>query len=131
MALSAKGDKLLVGDEEGKVSLIKLSKSFYDTNNKAEVDNKKNMLNKLFEREQTKEKMLTTVKKIPPPKEGIKPEKLEQIKQQKIKEIEEKYLECTKEFRDEENNQEGQQNEDNQQNEKPKEAEVNENNPEN
>ena len=100
MSLSAKGDKLLVGDEEGKVSLIKLSKSFYDTNNKAEVDNKKNMLNKLFEREQTKEKMLTTVKKVPPPKEGMKPEKIEQIKQQKIKEIEEKYQEYTKEFRE-------------------------------
>ena len=46
---------------------------------------------------------LTTVKKIPPPKEGMKPEKIEQIKQQKIKEIEEKYLEYTKEFREEEN----------------------------
>ena len=122
MSLSAKGDKLLVGDEEGKVSLIKLSKSFYDTSNKAEVDNKKNILNKLFEREQTKEKMLTTVKKIPPPKEGMKPEKIEQIKQQKIKEIEEKYLECTKEFREEENKPE-----ENQQNENKPEEEKQEN----
>ena len=61
---------------------------------------KKNMLNKLFEREQTKEKMFTTVKKVWPQKEGMKPEKIEQIKQQKIKEIEEKYQEYTKEFRE-------------------------------
>jgi len=126
MSLSAKGDKLLVGDEEGKVSLIKLSKSFYDTNNKTEVDNKKNMLNKLFEREQTKEKMLTAGKKIPPPKEGMKPEKIEQIKQQKIKEIEEKYQEYTKEFRESKeenpNPQDGQQ-----PNEAPKEGEAQEN----
>ncbi len=121
MSLSAKGDKLLVGDEEGKVSLIKLSKSFYDTNNKAEVDNKKNMLNKLFEREQTKEKMLTTVKKVPPPKEGMKPEKIEQIKQQKIKEIEEKYLECTKEFRESEENQNQQEEQQKQENENKEE----------
>ena len=44
--------------------------------------------------------MLTTVKKIPPPKEGMKPEKIKQIQEQKIKEIEEKYAEYTKEFRD-------------------------------
>lgn len=100
MALSAKGDKLLVGDEEGKVSLIKLSKSFYVVNDKAEIDAKKNMLNKLFEREQTKEKMLTQVKKVPPPKENIKPEKLEQLQRQRIKEIEDKYMEYTKELMD-------------------------------
>ena len=70
MSLNVKGDKLLVGDEEGKVYLIKLSKSFYDCSNKAEVDNKKNMLNKLFEREQTKEKMLTTTKKMIQKNEG-------------------------------------------------------------
>jgi hypothetical protein len=116
----------LVGDEEGKVSLIKLSKSFYDTNNKTEVDNKKNMLNKLFEREQTKEKMLTAGKKIPPPKEGMKPEKIEQIRKQKIKEIEEKYQEYTKEFR--ESPEENPNPQDAQQaNEPPKEGEAQEN----
>lgn len=98
MALSAKGDKLLVGDEDGKVYLIKLSKSFYVMNDKAEIDAKKNMLNKLFEREQTKEKMLTTVKKIPPPKDIIKPEKLAAQQAAKIREIEEKYINYTKEF---------------------------------
>ena len=103
------------------MSLIKLSKSFYDTNNKTEVDNKKNMLNKLFEREQTKEKMLTTVKKIPPPKEGMKPEKIEQIKKQKIDEIEAKYFEYTKEFRENEENQNQQEVQQNQKNEQPKE----------
>ena len=38
MALSNKGDKLLVGDEEGKVSLVKLSQSFYVANSKEETD---------------------------------------------------------------------------------------------
>ena len=101
MSLNVKGDKLLVGDEEGKVYLIKLSKSFYDCSNKAEVDNKKNMLNKLFEREQTKEKMLTTTKKMIQKNEGTNKDKLEKIKQEKIKEINELYMEYTKEFRDE------------------------------
>ena len=57
-----------------------------------------------------------------PPKEGMKPEKIEQIKQQKIKEIEEKYLECTKEFREEEN-----KNEENPPNENKAEEEKKEN----
>ena len=112
MSLNVKGDKLLVGDEEGKVYLIKLSKSFYDCSNKAEVDNKKNMLNKLFEREQTKEKMLTTTKKMIQKNEGTNKDKLEKIKQEKIKEINELYMEYTKEFRDEienEKNEEQQQ----------------------
>ncbi len=104
MSLNVKGDKLLVGDEDGKVYLIKLSKSFYDCSNKAEVDNKKNMLNKLFEREQTKEKMLTTTKKMIQKNEGVNHEKLEKIKNEKIKEINTLYMEYTKEFRDESGN---------------------------
>ena len=101
MSLNVKGDKLLVGDEDGKVYLIKLSKSFYDCSNKTEVDNKKNMLNKLFEREQTKEKMLTTTKKMIQKNEGTNLEKLEKIKREKIQEIDTLYKEYTKEFRDE------------------------------
>ena len=104
MSLNVKGDKLLVGDEDGVVYLIKLSKSFYDCSNKAEVDNKKNMLNKLFEREQTKEKMLTTTKKMIQKNEATNLEKLEKIKKEKIKEINELYMEYTKEFRDESGN---------------------------
>ena len=69
MALSNKGDKLLVGDEDGKVSLVKLSQSFYVANSKEETDLKKNNLNKLFEREQAREKALTTAKKIQHKKE--------------------------------------------------------------
>ena len=38
---------------------------------KEELDMKKNNLNKFFEREQTKEKVLTTQKKAPPPKENV------------------------------------------------------------
>ena len=98
MALSLKGDKLLVGDEDGKVSLVKLSKSFYVMNDKTDIDNKKNILNKLFEREQTKEKNLTMVKKVPPPKPETKAEKILELQNQKIKEIEDLYMKYTSEF---------------------------------
>ena len=133
MSLNVKGDKLLVGDEDGVVYLIKLSKSFYDCSNKAEVDNKKNMLNKLFEREQTKEKMLTTTKKMIQKNEGTNLEKLEKIKKEKIKEINELYMEYTKEFRDESgnvNNEEEQQQQPPQQEEAQAQAQEQEKVPE-
>ena len=85
MALSNKGDKLLVGDEEGKVSLVKLSQSFYVANSKEETDLKKNNLNKLFEREQAREKALTTAKKIQHKKEQGPSNKQEEMLKQKIK----------------------------------------------
>ena len=92
MSLSSKGDKLLVGDEAGIVSLIKLSKSFYVMADKEELDLKKNNLNKFFEREQTKEKVLTTQKKAPPPKENVNLEKQKAAQDAKIREIEEAYM---------------------------------------
>ena len=92
MSLSTKGDKLLVGDEAGIVSLIKLSKSFYVMADKEELDLKKNNLNKFFEREQTKEKVLTTQKKAPPPKENVNLEKQKAAQDAKIREIEEAYM---------------------------------------
>ena len=92
MSLSSKGDKLLVGDEAGIVSLIKLSKSFYVMTDKEEVDMKKNNLNKFFEREQTKEKVLTTQKKAPPPKENVNLDKQKAAQDAKIREIEEAYM---------------------------------------
>ena len=92
MSLSSKGDKLLVGDEAGIVSLIKLSKSFYVMADKEEVDMKKNNLNKFFEREQTKEKVLTTQKKAPPPKENVNLDKQKAAQDAKIREIEEAYM---------------------------------------
>ena len=92
MSLSSKGDKLLVGDEAGIVSLIKLSKSFYVMADKEELDMKKNNLNKFFEREQTKEKVLTTQKKAPPPKENVNLEKQKAAQDAKIREIEEAYM---------------------------------------
>ena len=92
MTLSLKGDKLLVGDEDGKVSLVKLSQSFYVSNSKEETDAKKNALNKYFEKEQTKEKLFSQVKKAPPKKEVV----INVDKQQKeldlrVKEITEQY----------------------------------------
>ena len=53
---------------------------------------KKNNLNKLFEREQTKEKVLTTQKKMAPPKENVNLEKQKAAEDAKIKEIEESYM---------------------------------------
>ena len=98
MALSNKGDKLLVGDEEGKVSLVKLSQSFYVANSKEETDLKKNNLNKLFEREQAREKALTTAKKIQHKKEQGPSNKQEEMLKQKIKAIEEQYMKYISEF---------------------------------
>ena len=98
MSLSNKGDKLLVGDEEGKVSLVKLSQSFYVANSKEETDAKKNNLNKLFEREQAKEKALTTAKKVQHKKEQAPTNKQEEATKQKIKAIEEQYMKCIAEF---------------------------------
>ena len=98
MSLSSKGDKLLVGDEDGIVSLLKLSKSFYVMVDKEEVDMKKNNLNKLFEREQTKEKVLTTQKKMAPPKENVNLEKQKAAEDAKIKEIEESYMHFVEEL---------------------------------
>lgn len=93
MAISMRGDKLLVGDEEGKVSLVKLSESFYVQPNKDDLEVKKNNLGKFFDNEQAKEKLLTTVKKVPMKKENVvNKEKLEKEKQQRIDDITNEYL---------------------------------------
>jgi hypothetical protein len=87
IALNLKGDKLIAGDEEGKVYLIKLSKSFYNTHNN-EV--KKEYIGKLFERESTREKYLE-VKKKPVKDDSGKQQKLEQQIKEKVAKIEEEY----------------------------------------
>ncbi|MCQ2816553.1 MAG: hypothetical protein MJ252_04715 [archaeon] len=108
MALSSKGDKLLVGDEEGKISMVKLSESFYYQGTKEELDIKKNNLGKFFENEQTREKILTTVKKVIQKKavEG-QAEKEEKARQEKIDQITEKYINETSEITGIKNPEEG------------------------
>lgn len=92
MAISNKGDKLIVGDENGKISLLKLSKSFYTV---SDNDFKKDFLGKMFEREVNREKNIeqNLKKKQAPVKDDSK--KLanqEQTIKDKIKKIEEDYL---------------------------------------
>ena len=55
IAISLKGDKLIVGDENGKISLLKLSKSFYSQD---DIELKKDNLGKMFERELLRERYL-------------------------------------------------------------------------
>jgi hypothetical protein len=90
MALNLRGDRLLVGDEEGKVSLLKLSKSFYSQHDN---ENKKDFINKFFDREANREKNLETLlKKKGPVKEDLKTNKQEIVIKEKIKRIEEEYI---------------------------------------
>jgi len=88
---SIKGDKLIIGDEDGKVYVLKLSKSFYS---KHDDEMKKEYINKLFERELTREKYIDAQNK----KKGgqVKDEtskitKQEQIIKDKIRRIDEEY----------------------------------------
>lgn len=43
MAINLKGDKMIIGDDDGLVSLVKLSKAFYETDN-LEVEKKEILL---------------------------------------------------------------------------------------
>jgi len=95
MAINNKASRLIVGDEEGKISFLKLSKSFYELNDQ---DNKdfKEFVSAMFEREQLREKNIEQMykqKKISAPKdESVKIAKAEQSIREKIKKIEEKYI---------------------------------------
>jgi dynein intermediate chain 2 len=92
IAVNLKGDRLLVGDEEGKVSLVKLSKSFYSQDN---TEYKKDFINKLFDRESAREKMVENIvkKKLNPGKDDqTKQLKMEQMVKERIRRIEEEYL---------------------------------------
>jgi hypothetical protein len=92
IAINTKGDKLLVGDESGKVSVIKLSKSFYVVNDN---EYKKEFLGKLFDRESTREKNIEVIlkkKNLPIKDESAKLTKQEQLIKDKIKNIESLYI---------------------------------------
>lgn len=95
MSLNIKGDRLVVGDEEGKIYLLKLSKSFYVSNDKTEIESKKNSLLKLLEREVTREKAVETILKKKgnlPKDDSQKQAKLDELIRTKIKKIEEEYF---------------------------------------
>lgn len=57
MIINKDGDKILIGDEDGKVSLVKLSKSFYSISSNS-VKAKQAFLNSFLEREVNKEKAI-------------------------------------------------------------------------
>ena len=95
MAISNKGNSLIVGDEDGKISLLKLSKSFYEV---GEQDNKdfKEFVSAMFDRELQREKNIETMYKQkrqnPPKDETVKLAKNEQAVREKIRKIEDKYI---------------------------------------
>jgi hypothetical protein len=86
------GDRLIIGDESGRVYLIELSDSFRSRNDE---ENKKNFLNNYLDREAQREKSIEVLlkrKQIPVKDESVKLLKLEQNIKEKIKRIEERYL---------------------------------------
>ncbi len=88
IALNNKGDKLVVGDEDGKVYLIKLSKSFYSQH---DLDKKKNYINALFERENLREKDLNKKKPVVNKDQTASIQKQEQLVKERIRNIDENY----------------------------------------
>lgn len=91
LSINVKGDKLVVGDEEGKVYLIKLSKSFYSQH---DVENKKDYINKLFERELAREKNIENSLKrkgVPGKDDTAKILRQEQLVKERIRRIDESY----------------------------------------
>ena len=101
MAISNKGNSLIVGDEDGKISFLKLSKSFYEVE---EQDNKdfRDFVSAMFEREQQREKNIELMYKqrkiLVPKDESAKIAKAEQSTREKIKRIEEKYIPFVSEY---------------------------------
>jgi dynein intermediate chain 2 len=87
ISLNNKGNRLLVGDEDGKVHLIKLSESFYSQH---DIENKKESISKFLERENTRERALD-VKKKPLKEDPNKGNKNDQIIKEKISKIEQEY----------------------------------------
>lgn len=87
ISLNNKGDKLIIGDEEGKIFVVKLSKSFYDVSD----THKKEFLEALLEREVLREKNIDAKKKPIVKDESQKLLKLEQNIKEKVKKIDEDY----------------------------------------
>lgn len=92
IAINSTGDRLIIGDESGKVYLLELSESF---KSKHEDENKKLFINYLFEREALREKAIEVIlkkKQIPVKDDSAKILKQEQLVKEKIRKIEENYL---------------------------------------
>jgi hypothetical protein len=91
ICLTSKGDKLIVGDEEGKIYLLKLSRSFYSQH---DLENKKDYMNKMFDRELLREKYIESLgkKKVPTKDDPtLKLAKSEQTGKDRVKKIDEEY----------------------------------------
>jgi len=92
IAINNSGDRLIIGDEAGKVYLLELSDSF---KSKHDDENKKNFINSLFDREALREKAIEVLfkkKQIPVKDDTTKLVKQEQFIKDKIRKIEENYL---------------------------------------
>lgn len=96
MCINIKGDKIIIGNDDGVVSLIKLSKSFYSAEQQEIKKNiEVNNLNLMLEREVLREKGIEQIlkrKNNPPKDESAKLIKAEQEIQRKIALIDETYI---------------------------------------
>jgi hypothetical protein len=96
MVLSKEGDKLFIADEEGKVSMLKLSKSFYEQTQVQKTTNQA-FLNSMFDREVNKEKSIEILierrkKKGAVKDDTVKLAKQEQQLKERLKQIEVDYM---------------------------------------
>lgn len=92
IAVNNNGDRLIIGDESGRVYLIELSDSF---RSRHDEENKKNFLNNYLDREAQREKSIEVLlkrKQIPVKDDSVRLLKQEQAIKEKIKRIEERYL---------------------------------------
>lgn len=94
IAINQKGDSLVIGNDDGMASLVKLSKSFYTVQQK-DNEKKKDFISSMMEREVTREKGIEVIlwkKSIPPKDESAKIAKQEQDIKKRIERIEEEYI---------------------------------------
>ena len=92
IAINNNADRLIIGDESGRVYLIELSDSF---KSKHDDEKKKDFLNNYLEREALREKSIEVLlkrKQIPVKDESARILKEEKNIKEKIKKIEERYL---------------------------------------
>lgn len=94
MAINIKGDKVIIGDDDGVVSLVKLSKAFYDVDHSNETE-KRDFITSMMEREVAREKGIEQIlkrKSNPPKDESAKLLKQEQEIKKKLERIEQNYI---------------------------------------
>lgn len=94
MAINLKGDRLIIGDDDGVVHLVKLSKAFYVYDN-VEVERKRDFITFMMEREVAREKGIEQILKrrsLPPKDETAKLLKQEQEVKKRLEKIEQSYI---------------------------------------